>query len=237
MEKKFLTLAFIALLGLGMALLVGSRVLAEDENEGKGVTEEQVTEVNNVSFNQVDPNVGKFGMIGTITAVSSQDKTIAVNGVTVDVSGARLVGWRWKQLMGSLEKPWKDWWKDWSLDELKVGDKVRVGGTVEGGKLMAKWVVLHAFRIVEKVKQCTVNTDCPTPPSGMEFRCVENKCKLKRIGGEEAGATTTKPSGTIGPVKPQVQFQSIQEKLNEILQKIQELQSKLGTVTSGGANQ
>ncbi len=244
MANKKLLLVLPSILAL--ALVVGTVVLA-DENPELEVNENtgEVGDVNDIDLKDVPADHGWFNMLGTITAVNPASQTIAVNGVTVDVSEAKIVGFRWKKFVSAVSgaesnvKPFKEWWRHWTLDELKEGDRVRVGGRVEDGSLKAKLVVVRAFRIAERLRSCTVDDDCSylLPPGAegkLQAKCVESRCRLVPTGGqvgeeeEESGATT------VGPVTPRPHgLQEIQSRLQEILERIREIQSKLGAMVGG----
>lgn len=209
-------------------VLVSNLVLAEDEGSAT-----EVEDVNEVEFTEVPSDVGKFGLIGTITAVNAEEKTIAVNGVTVDVSEAKIVGWRWKKLAeNTTVKPWKEWWQDWTKEDLKVGDKVRVGGKIQNGKLIAKLVVLHAWRIAEKVKQCEVDTDCLAVPTHLqdkfEMKCVESKCKLVKMLPEAEEEEEEEEEEEVGTTRAKG-LQEVHKRIQEILERIKDIQSRIGT--------
>lgn len=232
-NKKLFGLGLTAVVLLVSAFLVLANhfVLANEE----AGDDTEVEDVNKVDLKDVSPDEGRFGLIGTVTAVDAENHTIAVNGVAVDVSEAKIVGWRWKKLAEGTGRPWKEWWRDWTEEELKVGDKVRVGGRIEDGNLIARLVVLRAFRILERIRQCEVDTDCPviSLPSlqdKFEMKCVESRCKMVK---KETGSTTEEGEEEIGVSSGgrARSLENIQQKIQEILQRIKELQSRMGSTS------
>ena len=145
MNTRFLFLAMLGLLAVfvffpvskfalvNLGSLGGDYVLAEDENAtttDDDEDEEEVDNVDDVNVNALASARGVFKLLGRVTAVNaaSSTSTLAVNGVAVDASGAKI-------RRGSGR----------ALESVKVGDRVVVSGTIENGVLLAKKVVVRGF--------------------------------------------------------------------------------------------
>lgn len=120
--------------------------IPEDEDGDKDEEEEDVDDVSDVDVEKLPFTMGRFQLLGTVTAVNAGERTIGVNGLTLKVApDAKVRG----------EKVNID-----SLEDVAVNDRVAVSGRIEQGMLIAEKIraIRPAFRqfapeAVEKLRQ------------------------------------------------------------------------------------
>ncbi len=140
-SKLFLTLAAIGVLA-SLTLAAGYAVYADDQTatttDQTATTTVQTNEIEDVAHQDVNvlpANLGKFVLMGLVTAVDASSSTISVNGFAINVaSDAKIRRGR-----------------DQTLASVVVGDRVLLSGNVADGKLTANRVVVAGF--VKKVVQ------------------------------------------------------------------------------------
>lgn len=154
----------------------------EDENEEEQEPEEEEEDVDDVikdvekKLNKLPvkdlPVVGRFVLVGKLTAVNVAQKTVAVNGVEVDVSEARI--------RGGLVK---------DIGDLKVGSKVVAVGLVKDGVLSAKKLTVRGIPAVvsEKIEKLRAEINKRIQEILEQIRELQKKLN-ERMGGKKLQA-------------------------------------------------
>lgn len=94
----------------------------EDEDEDE---DDEVEDITDIELRDIPFRFGKFELGGTVTATDTTASTITVNGLEVNVAGARIHRG-----------------KDTALTSVVVGDRVRMSGKIEDGALKAERVAV-----------------------------------------------------------------------------------------------
>ncbi len=104
----------------------------EEEDEDEDEDEDEVEDITEVELDEIPFRFGKFELGGTVTATDIAASTITVNGLAVDVSGARIHRASVRQRRG----------ENTALSSVLVGDRVRMSGTIENGVIKAERVAV-----------------------------------------------------------------------------------------------